>query len=803
MTRLKGLYEEAAAGGYDYAMALTADAVAVPRRGMDLIELYLWRRGVFAVQYSGMSDAAIDRALQQRCADGAYGGGMPPGATIDAKDAVAQFLAGEKGYLRQLKEAEPLLARLTRAGRYTSEEMTAAQMHAVFERNGLATGLKVGTYGINNLRRATMVGIQKGAERLGFDGAMHAKKRTNHRQPGHAAREKFYEDTEATNDAMAFMCGRMPERIESLKSLSNQVVPELAKYRRYEDVPKKDEAQAILTQSELLASLRKAKQKHAAVLRKAPSNCTSANAFNVLCAEEERLTSRLKRQVLYEKQQQVHRDGVEQLAAMPLDEVARRHEVNSYEGVTLSKLMLRYGCEVEVPFEVSAIEGERVRGKGKAQTKEYRVHWRGFTESRRSWVAAEAIDDAALVSEWNERQRPSEAADRSSEIARAVVDESAKTTVETVCTPAEAAVAQQEPATPAAGRTVARAAPPSVRGQVHMEEEMLVQQFCQLLAVGGTKQAAVASLAASEQIPPETLRKKLARAERRLALRRCSEAEGALHTVTIGMQKSQLRMDCASELTMHELQAAMAARMQRNPLEVRLCGDGERIPATLTVAEVLQQQIELHAFEARCGGAGDAGQAEGIDVPGGCSPLSPDAGQAEGIDVPGGCSPLSPGGTEVLTEAGTTQESAIELSPEQLWESGMLHASAMGASQESAIELSPQLQSESGTSHTSAIDVSGENDASDKSDSEQESPAARTEAGTTQESGIDLSSDDDESPEVLEVTPVRKAPPASKRTRAELASGDEGNDDRNLTLAELRAKWARADASSGTQQPRQ
>ena len=52
-----------------------------------------------------------------------------------------------------------------------------------------------------------MVGVRKGAERAGFDPAMHAKKVANHRQSGHGCREVVYEDTMATTDGMAFLCG--------------------------------------------------------------------------------------------------------------------------------------------------------------------------------------------------------------------------------------------------------------------------------------------------------------------------------------------------------------------------------------------------------------------------------------------------------------------------------------------------------------------------------------------------------------------------------------------------------------------
>ena len=66
MTRLKHQYEEAAAGGYDYAMSITADTVAEMRRAINQIVVYCWRRGLFAVQYAGMGKAAILEALKVR-----------------------------------------------------------------------------------------------------------------------------------------------------------------------------------------------------------------------------------------------------------------------------------------------------------------------------------------------------------------------------------------------------------------------------------------------------------------------------------------------------------------------------------------------------------------------------------------------------------------------------------------------------------------------------------------------------------------------------------------------------------------
>ena len=51
MTRIKHLYEEAAAGGYEYSMSLTPDTVAVARRALELLVMYLWRRAIFKVQW--------------------------------------------------------------------------------------------------------------------------------------------------------------------------------------------------------------------------------------------------------------------------------------------------------------------------------------------------------------------------------------------------------------------------------------------------------------------------------------------------------------------------------------------------------------------------------------------------------------------------------------------------------------------------------------------------------------------------------------------------------------------------------
>ena len=95
--RLKHRYFEAAADGYEYEMSVTPDAEAIARRSADILKTYFWRRGLYKVQYAGMTDEAIAEALAQRKMG--YLGGMPPGAKIDEEEAVKRFLEGEKQYL--------------------------------------------------------------------------------------------------------------------------------------------------------------------------------------------------------------------------------------------------------------------------------------------------------------------------------------------------------------------------------------------------------------------------------------------------------------------------------------------------------------------------------------------------------------------------------------------------------------------------------------------------------------------------------------------------------------------------------
>ena len=494
MTRLKALYEEAIAGGFKYEMSITPDTVAVARRALELIILGLWRRRVFKIQYEGMSKEAVAAALEERKAKGGFTGGMPAGAKISAEAAVAAFRAGEKMFLPELK-GEPLLVQMTRGGKWTTLEITTRQIQRVFSRAVQNVGFMPGTDGANNLRRGVMVGVQKGAERMGMDSTMHAKQRVNHRQPGHKAREKFYEDTQATDDALgAFLCGRMPQAIESLKGLSSQVVPEWTKYRTYGDVAKNDPVQKLLTGNEELKAFRRALAKQEAVLKAEPENAYAVRKAAILKTEATSLEGHLKRRVLYEKQMAVFHAGVAELETMPLEQVRERHEVNSYEGVTFEQALLRYGCNEEVPFTVEAIVGDRTSGKGKKRMHEYLLRWRGYKASRQTWESVEAIEDRSLIESFRASAQPQAVP----KAAPAQISEAGtlKATLEATIEAANAMVKEEKQsrvildgpglATPSVPRRLQSAAP-SVRQRVQDEEEEMALSFRQLVVLGSRK----------------------------------------------------------------------------------------------------------------------------------------------------------------------------------------------------------------------------------------------------------------------------------------------------------------------------
>ena len=161
-------------------------------------------------------------------------------------------------YLKQVEE-EPLLVRLQRGGEnaFTLEELTAKAIGQVFASVGEDAGF-FQRGGVNSMRRSTMVAVQKGAERLGFDPSMHAKRIVNHRGEGHGTREGFYEDCANTTDMGAFVMQRQVESIEGLQNVASTRCPELSKYRTPYDVPVRDPLWKLLHKDEGLQQLKKA-----------------------------------------------------------------------------------------------------------------------------------------------------------------------------------------------------------------------------------------------------------------------------------------------------------------------------------------------------------------------------------------------------------------------------------------------------------------------------------------------------------------------------------------------------------------
>ena len=318
--RLKHRYFDAAAGGYEYLMSITPDAEAVARRSPDIMKTYMWRRGLFAVQYANMSTEAIEEAVRVRCEEG-YAGGMPPGAQIDEEEAVARFEAGEMNYLKMLED-EPLLVMLERGGcnAFKQQEMTARYILQVFTSVSEDAGFKPGDAGTNNMRRSTMVLVQKGAERLGFDPSMHAKRIVNHRGEGHGTREGFYEDCSNTTDMGAFIMQREVESIEGLNDVASTRCPALAKFKVPTDVPKNDPLWKLLTKNESLQLLRKAQNELCRALMHDPSEKIRAD-LAIVRREIRSAEHYLKAKVLYEKQKAVYESHCEALKVMPIDQV--------------------------------------------------------------------------------------------------------------------------------------------------------------------------------------------------------------------------------------------------------------------------------------------------------------------------------------------------------------------------------------------------------------------------------------------------------------------------------------------------
>jgi len=350
LNRVKHHYHEA---GYEYEMSVTADAVQVGRRANTWLFVLQFCRGLFRVQYAGMSEEAIELALRDRAENG-YVGGMPPGATITAEEAVSRWEAGERAYLLTL-ESEPFFVqprgRRDRNGGagefvFSSEEMRTEWFGAVFSEIGDELGFRPHASGLNSMRRHTMVGIQKGAEKAGMDPAMHAKKASQHRGDGHSCREKVYEDSTATTDILAFLMGREPQRIENLRSLAMTRVKELTKFRKFSDVAKDDPIRVeLLDQNEQRLKVEKALEEYEKILKKAKDKSQikkSRVKITELGSELGIITRRLQALVLEQKRQKVYADGQRELADETEASFRARTVIADLSSLTRTEIIVKY-----------------------------------------------------------------------------------------------------------------------------------------------------------------------------------------------------------------------------------------------------------------------------------------------------------------------------------------------------------------------------------------------------------------------------------------------------------------------------
>ena len=122
---------------YKYDMSVTPDALEVQRRAATWLALYMWRRGLFLVQYAGMSAAARAESLASRAMG--YQGGMPQGAKLSSKEAFDRWMKGERAYLLELQK-EPLFVRLNSLGQFTTVEIQTDDVGEVFSELGEELG---------------------------------------------------------------------------------------------------------------------------------------------------------------------------------------------------------------------------------------------------------------------------------------------------------------------------------------------------------------------------------------------------------------------------------------------------------------------------------------------------------------------------------------------------------------------------------------------------------------------------------------------------------------------------------------
>ena len=314
-------------------MSVTPDALEAPRRASTWLAQYMWRRGLFEVQYAGMSTIERVEALAGRSAG--YEGGMPPGAKLGSEEAFERWMQGERAYVPELRR-EPLFVRLDGLGRFTTVEMHTDDVGAVFADLGEEMGLEPHASGLNSGRRNGVVGTSKALDQRGLS-QMLAKKLMQHKaRSGISTIEVCYDDSTSTSDMGALLCGRVMMDKLALRGLLNTRCPGLAKVRTFSDIAKDDPVRERvfglnierLNRCEAVAGL-----KEVLALGEL-DDCETAEVekeLNEAVRLLHNLEARLRSAALDQKRQELFVEAQASLADVPLATLRERRRVASYE----------------------------------------------------------------------------------------------------------------------------------------------------------------------------------------------------------------------------------------------------------------------------------------------------------------------------------------------------------------------------------------------------------------------------------------------------------------------------------------
>ena len=334
---------------YRYAMSVTPDALEAARRASTWLAQYMWRRGLFEVQYAGMSSVERVEALAGRSAG--YEGGMPPGAKLGSEAAFERWMQGERGYVPELRR-EPLFVRLDRLGHFTTVELHTDDVGGVFAELGEEMGLEPHASGLNSGRRNGVVGTSKALDARG-QSQMLAKKLMQHKaKSGISTIEVCYDDSTDTSDMGALLCGRAMMEKTALQGLLNTRCPELARVRTYSDIAMDDPVRdrVVKKNPERLGRLQEVASLRE-VIALGELDDDEVAEVKVELKEAVRLLynldKRLQTVALDQKRQELFAEARASLANVPLATMHERRRVVSYVEMSVREVHAKFGNAVD------------------------------------------------------------------------------------------------------------------------------------------------------------------------------------------------------------------------------------------------------------------------------------------------------------------------------------------------------------------------------------------------------------------------------------------------------------------------